>query len=79
MCPSTVLPTRTSVSIGNAARPRHIRAQRIRGIAGQERHGQGGAYAGHALMGHRHGLLLDFHINQATGTGQREIVAGLID
>jgi DDE family transposase len=37
------------------------------------------AYAGHALMEHRNGLLVDFQINQATGTAEREIVPDLID
>jgi transposase len=37
------------------------------------------AYAGHALMEHRNGLLVDFRINQATGTAEREIVPDLID
>jgi len=37
------------------------------------------AYAGHALMEHRNGLLVDFQINQATGTAERAIVPDLID
>ena len=37
------------------------------------------AYAGHALMEHRNGLLVDFQINHATGTAEREIVPDLID
>ena len=37
------------------------------------------AYAGHALMEHRNGLLVDFQINQATGTAERDIVPDLID
>jgi transposase len=37
------------------------------------------SYAGHALMEHRNGLLVDFQINQATGTAEREIVPDLID
>jgi transposase len=37
------------------------------------------AYAGHALTEHRNGLLVDFQINHATGTAEREIVPDLID
>jgi len=37
------------------------------------------AYAAHALMEHRNGLLMDFHVNHATGTAEREIVPNLID
>ena len=37
------------------------------------------AYAGHALMEHRNGLLVDFQINQAMGTAERQIVPDLID
>ena len=37
------------------------------------------AYAGHALMEHRNGLLVDFQVNQATGNAEREIVPDLID
>ena len=37
------------------------------------------AYAGHALMEHPNGLLVDFQVNQATGTAEREIVPDLID
>src|SRR5579864_7964757 len=37
------------------------------------------AYAAHALMEHRNGLLMDFQVNQATGTAEREIVPDLID
>lgn len=37
------------------------------------------AYAGHALMEHRNGLLVDFQINQASGTAERDIVPELID
>src|SRR5919202_968784 len=37
------------------------------------------AYAGHALMEHRNGLLVDFQINQASGTAERDIVPDLID
>jgi transposase len=37
------------------------------------------AYAGHALMEHRNGLLVDFQMNQATGTAERDIVPDLID
>jgi transposase len=37
------------------------------------------AYAGHALMEHRHGLLVDFQINQASGTAERDIVPELIN
>jgi transposase len=37
------------------------------------------AYAGHALMEHRNGLLGDYQNNQATGTAEREIVPDLID
>jgi len=37
------------------------------------------AYAGHALMEHRNGLLVDFQVNQASGTAERDIVPDLID
>src|SRR5215204_3045064 len=37
------------------------------------------AYAGHALMENRHGLLLDFQVSQATGTAERDVVPDLID
>lgn len=37
------------------------------------------AYAGHALMEHRNGLLVDFQVNHATGNAEREIVPELID
>jgi hypothetical protein len=37
------------------------------------------AYAGHALMEHRNGLLVDFQVNQANGTAERDIVPDLID
>jgi transposase len=37
------------------------------------------AYAGHALMENRHGLLLDFQVSQATGTAERDAVPALID
>jgi transposase len=37
------------------------------------------AYAGHALMENRHGLLLDFQVSQATGTAERDAVPTLID
>jgi transposase len=37
------------------------------------------AYAGHALMENRHGLLLDFQVSQATGTAERDVVPNLID
>jgi transposase len=37
------------------------------------------AYAGHALMEHRNGLLLDFQLSQATGTAERDMVPHLID
>jgi len=37
------------------------------------------AYAAHALMEHRNGLLVDFLVNQATGNAERDIVPDLID
>jgi hypothetical protein len=37
------------------------------------------AYAGHALMEHRNGLLVDFQVSQASGTAERDIVPELID
>jgi hypothetical protein len=33
------------------------------------------AYAAHTLMEHRNGLLVDFQVNQATGTAERDIVS----
>jgi transposase len=37
------------------------------------------AYAGHALMENRNGLLVDFQLTQATGTAERDVVPNLID
>lgn len=37
------------------------------------------AYAGHALMEHRNGLLVDFQINQASGTAEWDVVPDLVD
>src|SRR5215210_154492 len=37
------------------------------------------AYAGHALMENHNGLLVDFHLTQATGTAERDAVPELID
>src|SRR5215471_17254878 len=37
------------------------------------------AYAGHALMEHRNGLLVDFQVSQVSGTAERDIVPDLID
>jgi transposase len=37
------------------------------------------AYAGHALMENRNGLLVDFQLSQATGTAERDAVPDLID
>jgi transposase len=37
------------------------------------------AYAGHALMENRHGLLVDFQVSQATGTAERDAVSDLVD
>jgi IS5 family transposase len=34
---------------------------------------------GHALMENRHGLLVDFHLRQATGTAERDAVPDLIE
>jgi len=36
------------------------------------------AYAGHALMENRHGLLVDFQLTEATGTAERDAVPELI-
>lgn len=37
------------------------------------------AYAGHALMENRHGLLVDFQVTLATGTAEREITPILLE
>jgi len=37
------------------------------------------AYAGHALMEHRHGLLVDFQVSQASGTAEWDVLPDLID
>jgi transposase len=37
------------------------------------------AYAGHALMENRNGLLVDFQVSQATGTAERDVVPQLIE
>jgi transposase len=37
------------------------------------------AYAGHALMENKHGLLVDFQVSQATGTAERDAVPDLVD
>jgi len=37
------------------------------------------AYAGHALMENRSGLLVDFQVTQASGTAERDMVPQLID
>ncbi len=37
------------------------------------------AFAGHALMENRHGLLVDFQVTEATGTAERDAVPDLID
>lgn len=37
------------------------------------------AFAGHALMENRHGLLLDFQVSQASGTAERDAVPVLVD
>src|SRR5438067_8508278 len=37
------------------------------------------AYSGHALMENRYGLLVDFHLSQATGTAERDAVPKLIE
>ena len=34
---------------------------------------------GHALMEHRHGLLVDFQVTAATGTAERDAVPALLD
>jgi hypothetical protein len=34
---------------------------------------------GHALMGNRHGLLIDFQVTQATRTAERDMVSKLLD
>jgi transposase len=37
------------------------------------------AYAAHALMENRYGLLVDFQVSQATGTAERDAVPDLVD
>ena len=37
------------------------------------------SYMGHALMEHRHGLLVDFQVTAATGTAERDMVPRLVD
>jgi transposase len=37
------------------------------------------SFMGHALMENRHGLLVDFHLSQATGTAERDAVPDLIE
>src|SRR6266536_2597684 len=37
------------------------------------------AYAGHALMENRNGLVVDFQLSQATGTAERDAVPDLVD
>jgi transposase len=37
------------------------------------------AFLAHALMEHRHGLLVDFQVTQATGTAERDIVPRLLE
>jgi transposase len=37
------------------------------------------SYMGHALMEHRHGLLVDFQMTTATGMAERDVVPRLID
>ena len=37
------------------------------------------SYGAHALMENRHGLLVDFQIRTATGTGERDIVPALLE
>ena len=37
------------------------------------------AFLGHALMGNRHGLLMDFTVSLATGTAERDAVLELLD
>jgi len=37
------------------------------------------AYAGHALMENRHGLLVDFQVTEANGTAERDMVPVLVD
>jgi transposase len=37
------------------------------------------AYAGHALMENRHGLLVDFQVSRASGTAERDAVPDLVD
>jgi len=44
--------------------------------AGKEAHL---AYAGHALMEHRHGLLVDFQVSQASGTAEWDVLPDLIE
>jgi transposase len=36
------------------------------------------SYMGHALMEHRHGLLVDFQVTTATGTAERDVVPRLV-
>jgi transposase len=36
------------------------------------------SYMGHALMEHRHGLLVDFQVTSATGTAERDVVPQLV-
>jgi hypothetical protein len=36
-------------------------------------------FMGHALMGNRHGLLVDFQVTRATGTAERDMVPKLLD
>lgn len=36
-------------------------------------------YAGHVLMENRHGLILDVHVNQATGTAERDAALVMLD
>jgi transposase len=35
-------------------------------------------FLGHALMEHRHGMLVDFVVTRATGTAERDVVPGLV-
>ncbi len=37
------------------------------------------AYAAHALMENKHGLVVDFQVTQATGTAERDVVPDLVD
>ena len=36
------------------------------------------SFMAHALMEHRNGLLVDFHVSEATGTAERDIVPALL-